>query len=55
MSLRDWRRLAMVRAGRIEHLRTDPACMIYRAPRPGSLLDRVSRGFSCPVCRRGAA
>lgn len=32
------------------HLRTDPACIEYRAPRVGSRLDRVSRGYGCTRC-----
>ena len=32
------------------HLTTDPACMDYRAPRPGSWLDRASRGLECEPC-----
>jgi len=32
------------------HLTTDPACAHYRAPRPGSRLDRSSRGHSCTRC-----
>lgn len=37
------------------HLTTDPACTQHRAPRPGSRLDRASRGVSCGVCMRRAA
>lgn len=32
------------------HVRTDPACLLYRAPRPGSRRDRASRGRSCDYC-----
>ena len=32
------------------HLTTDPACEHHRPPRPGSWLDRVSRGVSCTPC-----
>jgi hypothetical protein len=32
------------------HLATDPACVHYAAPRPGSRLDRASRGHSCGRC-----
>lgn len=32
------------------HLTTDPACAHYRAPRPGSWLDRASRGLECEPC-----
>ncbi|QJU52947.1 hypothetical protein SCB71_06400 [Herbiconiux sp. KACC 21604] len=32
------------------HLTTDPACAQYRARRPGSRLDRMSRGVSCTPC-----
>lgn len=32
------------------HLRTDPACAQFRAPRPGSRLDRRSRGEACTRC-----
>lgn len=34
------------------HLTTDPACKRYRAPYPGSRLDRASRGHSCAPCER---
>ena len=37
------------------HLTTDPACIEYRAPRPGSRLDRASRGVSCVPCMVTAA
>ena len=37
------------------HLRTDPACAEHVAPRPGSQLDRKSRGYSCTRCMRIAA
>lgn len=37
------------------HLTTDPACQHHRAPRPGSSLDRASRGVSCVPCMRAAA
>ena len=37
------------------HLRTDPACAEYVAPRQGSRLDRASRGYSCTACMRIAA
>jgi hypothetical protein len=36
------------------HVRTDPACVQYRTPRPGSRLDRASRGYGCPACIGGA-
>jgi len=32
------------------HLTTDPACEHHVAPRPGSRLDRASRGQSCTPC-----
>ena len=32
------------------HLTTDPACVHYVAPRPGSILDRWSRGLECEPC-----
>lgn len=32
------------------HLTTDPACVQHRAPRPGSWLDRTSRGLECEPC-----
>ncbi len=32
------------------HLRTDPACIEYRAPRPRTRLDRRSRGVACARC-----
>jgi hypothetical protein len=32
------------------HLTTDPACVNHRAPRPGSRLDRASRGLECEPC-----
>lgn len=44
----------MGRAGD-HHLTTDPACVNYRAPRPGSRLDRASRGHSCGRCMADAA
>lgn len=50
MSLRDWHSMSLIRRGHAVHQRTDPACVIYRAPKPGSRLDRVSRGFACPRC-----
>lgn len=37
------------------HLTTDPACREYVAPRPGSRLDRVSRGHACVPCMTGRA
>lgn len=49
--------IGFVRAGEVvrgapvtPHVRTDPACRRYVAPRRGSRLDRRSRGYSCPVC-----
>jgi hypothetical protein len=50
--MNDWHALWLVHRGHPVHVRTDPACVIYRAPRPGSRLDRVSRGVSCPRCTR---
>ena len=38
-----------------KHLTTDPACVRYRAPRPGSRIDRISRGHSCGRCMQGRA
>lgn len=32
------------------HLTTDPVCIRYRAPKPGSRLERTSRGHSCGRC-----
>ena len=32
------------------HRRTDPACVRYKAARPGSRKDARSRGRWCPVC-----
>jgi hypothetical protein len=32
------------------HLTTDPACVLYVAPLPGSRLDRASRGRACTRC-----
>ncbi len=37
------------------HLRTDPACAEYVAPKAGSRLDRTSRGYTCTRCMRIAA
>jgi len=50
MNLRDWHSMSLIRRGHAVHQRTDPACVIYRAPKPGSRLDRASRGFACPRC-----
>lgn len=35
---------------RRKHLTTDPSCVEHRAPRPGSWLDRASRGLECEPC-----
>lgn len=35
---------------RRHHLTTDPACANHTPPRPGSLLDRFSRGLECEPC-----
>lgn len=35
---------------RRHHLRTDPACAHHKPPRPGSRLDRASRGLECEPC-----
>lgn len=35
---------------RRKHLTTDPACVNYRAPKTGSVKDRVSRGLECEPC-----
>lgn len=48
--LRDWHALRLIRRGGRVHLFTDPACRFHHAPRPGSRLDRASRGVSCPIC-----
>ncbi|MFD6699705.1 MULTISPECIES: hypothetical protein [unclassified Microbacterium] len=32
------------------HLVTDPRCVKHRPPRPGSVLDRASRGLECEPC-----
>lgn len=48
--IRDWHALRLVRRGHRVHLTTDPACVLYTPPRPGSRLDRLSRGVSCPRC-----
>lgn len=32
------------------HLTTDPACVHFAAPRPGTLLDRASHGVACIPC-----
>ncbi|MDN3310068.1 hypothetical protein QWJ90_03900 [Microbacterium oryzae] len=37
------------------HLRTDPRCNRYQRPKPGSRLERISRGRGCPPCRRRQA
>ncbi|KNY07907.1 hypothetical protein AKH00_06730 [Microbacterium sp. GCS4] len=37
------------------HLTTDPACREFTPPRPGSRLDRASRGHSCTLCMVGRA
>lgn len=50
MALRDWHALSLARRGRLVHVRTDPACIIHTAARPGSMLDRVSRGVECRRC-----
>lgn len=50
MALRDWHALSLTRRGHSVHVRTDPACIIHHPPRPGSLLDRVSRGVECARC-----
>jgi hypothetical protein len=57
MRLGDWTLLALhALASSIQsptddrHLRTDPLYTEYRAPRPGSRLDRASRGVSCSPC-----
>lgn len=57
MRLRDWsiltaHRIASAIGGLTDtpHLTTDPACAEYRPPRPGSRLDRHSRGVSCTPC-----
>lgn len=44
-----WLRGAVDRITR-RHLTTDPACAEHRAPRPGSWLDRASRGLECEPC-----
>lgn len=48
--MRDWYALWLVRRGHHVHLTTDPACTLAVAVRAGSRLDRVSRGWTCPVC-----
>lgn len=50
MALRDWHSFFLIRRGYKVHQRADPACVIHRPPRPGSRLDRVSRGLACPRC-----
>ena len=50
--IRDWHALWLIRRGYGVHLFTDPACRFHHAPRPGSQLDRASRGTSCPACMR---
>jgi hypothetical protein len=37
------------------HLVTDPHCKFYRPPRPGSRVDRWSRGLMCEPCLARAA
>jgi hypothetical protein len=51
MSARDWITLWLVRHGVDVHQTMDPACAYrdYR-PKPGSRLDRASRGIQCPRC-----
>lgn len=48
--MRDWHSMWLIRRGHHVHQATDPVCIFYRAPREGSRLDRVSRGWSCPRC-----
>lgn len=57
MRLTDWILLTLHAASSaieaptdVRHLHTDPACVKYRAPRPGSRLDRISRGTACTPC-----
>jgi hypothetical protein len=53
MSLRDWQTLWLLRrahARHVRHVRTDPACIEYREPKPKSRLDHASRGVSCWQC-----
>lgn len=50
MSLRDWQTLWLLRRAHARHVRTDPACIEYREPKPKSRLDRASRGVSCWQC-----
>jgi hypothetical protein len=50
MSLRDWHSMSLIRRGHPVHQRTDPACVMYAPSRPGSRLDRASRGVQCPRC-----
>lgn len=40
----------MLRRAHARHLRTDPACVHYAAPKLGSRLDAASRGLSCRQC-----
>lgn len=47
---RDWHALSLARRGHPVHVRTDPLCVIHRAPKPGSRLDAASRGVYCPRC-----
>jgi hypothetical protein len=62
MRLGDWRIIALeLQAAWLwdkatdRHLTTDPACARYMPPRPGSRLDRWSRGHSCTPCMQVAA
>jgi hypothetical protein len=48
--IRDWHALSLIKRGRLVHIATDPRCMFYVAARPGSPLDRWTRGVSCPLC-----
>lgn len=50
--MRRWFRLWQSRNRHFVHLDTDPACREYRPTRPGSRLDRVSRGIPCLLCAR---
>lgn len=48
--LSDWLVLWLTRRARRTHLRTDPTCSRYRAPRPRSPLDAAHRGVNCLPC-----
>ena len=46
-----WLSLILHRWAHSRHLRTDPACVHFAAPKPGSRLDGASRGLACWQCQ----